>query len=178
MVISVEEQKKRARKIKLLLLDVDGVMTEGHIVYGNYGDELKKFSVHDGVGVFLIKKAGIKCAILTAKRSRVVIRRAKDLKIDRVYSNFHLKTKALKDIRRRFRVKEDEICYVGDDIIDIPVLRRVGFAVAVANAVGDVKEIAHYVTKKTGGYGAVREICEFIIKSQGKWNEATKRYKE
>ncbi len=169
--------QERAKRIKLLLLDVDGVLTDGRIVVGNYGDEIKNFNVNDGLGILLLKRAKIKCAIITAKLSRIVKIRAKHLSIDRLYEN-HYKIKSLRDIKRRFRVKEEEICFVGDDLIDIPILKRVGFAVAVPNAITDVKNVCHYTTQARGGHGAVREVCEIILKSQEKWDEVTRRYFE
>lgn len=168
---------ERAAKIKLLLLDVDGVLTDGRVTLGNYGDEIKSFGINDGFGIMLLKRAGLKCAIMTAKSSRIVKIRVKHLKIDKVYEN-HYKIKSLRGIIRFFKVKEEEICFVGDDLIDIPILKRAGLAVAVPNAVGEVKEITHYVTKKPGGHGAVREVCEIILKSQGKWEGVTKKYFE
>jgi len=169
---------ERAKKIKLLLLDVDGVLTDGRIIYGDYGDEIKNFDVNDGLGVALVKRSGLKCAIVTAKGSRVVKRRAREIGIDKVYRNFHYKIKALEDVKRRFRVNEEEICYMGDDITDIPLLKRIGLAISVPNAMDDVKKISHYTTKKMGGRGAVREVCELLIKAQGKWEEVTRRYFE
>ena len=169
---------ERAKKIKLLLLDVDGVLTDGRIVYGNYGDELKNFDVSDGLGIILLKAAKLKCAILTAKGSPVVKKRAKDLKIDKVYGDFHYKIKALDSIKKNFKVSNEEICFVGDDIIDIPILRRVGLSVAVPEASDDLKQIVDYITKKSGGRGAVREVCELLLKAQGKWADATRSYFE
>jgi 3-deoxy-D-manno-octulosonate 8-phosphate phosphatase (KDO 8-P phosphatase) len=169
---------EKAKKIKLLLLDVDGVLTDGRIIYGDHGDELKNFNVNDGLGIMLIRRAGLKCAIITAKGSPIVKKRAKVLRIDKVYSDFHYKIEALEDIKKRFRVNNDEICYVGDDIIDIPILKRVGLAVAVNNAMDDVKKVSHYTTVKKGGKGAVREVCEMILKAQSKWGEVTRAYFE
>ena len=169
---------KRAKKITLLVLDVDGVLTDGKIVYGNYGDEIKNYGVNDGLGILLAKRAGLKCIILTAKASRVVTKRAKELGIDRVYQDYHYKIEALKDIRKRFRVEDDQICFIGDDIIDIPVLKRVGLAVCPPNALEYVKPFVHMITKNTGGNGAVREVCDFIVQAQGKWEDITKSYFE
>jgi len=169
--------KERAKKVRLLLLDVDGVLTDGRIIIGNYGDEIKNFNVNDGLGIILLRRAGIKTAIITAKNSRIVKSRAKHLKIDKVYEN-HYKIRSIKNILRRFRVKTEEICFMGDDIIDLPVLRRVGLAVAVPNAIREVKDVAHYITENFGGKGAVREICEIILKAQGKWEHVTKKYFE
>lgn len=173
-----EEVIERAKKIKLFVMDVDGVLTDGRITYGTYGDELKNFNVNDGLGIILMKRAGIKCVILTAKASRSVKKRAKELKINKVYQNFHYKINALTKMINKFRVKNEEICFIGDDIIDIPVLSRVGLAVTVPNGREEVKPYAHYVTEKKGGHGAVREVCDLIIKSQGLWDNVTKAYFE
>jgi len=168
---------ERAKKIKLLLLDVDGVLTDGRIILGNYGDEIKNFHVADGLGILLMKRARIRSAIITAKISRIVKFRARSLSIDGVYGN-HYKIRSLRAIKRRFRVKEEEICFIGDDLIDVPILKRAGLSVAVPDAVEEAKSAAHYITKKKGGKGAVREVCEIILKSQGKWDAVTKRYFE
>ena len=169
---------ERAKKVKLLVLDVDGVMTDGRITYGNYGDELKNFDVNDGLGIFLTRKSGVKCIILTAKASRVVTKRAKELRIDKVYHNFHYKIEALKLIKKKFKADDEAICFVGDDIIDIPVLKRVGLAVCPPNAMEEVKAIVHMITAKKGGRGAVREVCELIMKAKGTWDKVTKVYYE
>jgi len=168
---------ERAKKIRLLLLDVDGVLTDGRIIIGSYGDEIKNFDVKDGLGVVLLRKAGLRSAIITARSSRIVKIRARHLGIGKIYEN-HYKIKSLNDIKRRFRVKEEEICFVGDDLIDIPILKRVGLAVTVPNAIKETKDIAHYITQAPGGKGAVREICEIILKAQGKWEKIVKRYFE
>ncbi len=167
---------ERASKIKVLVLDVDGVMTDGRIVYGTFGEELKNFDVNDGLGIILAKRSGLRCAILTAKGSRVVFKRARELKIDKVYQNFHYKIRALEPICRRFGVSESEICFVGDDVIDAPLLKRVGLAVCPPNAMDEVRELAHFVTRKNGGRGAVREVCDLLIEARGKWEETVGRY--
>ncbi|MBD3379901.1 MAG: HAD-IIIA family hydrolase [Candidatus Omnitrophica bacterium] len=168
----------KAKNIKMLMLDVDGVLTDGRLIYGNYGDEIKNFNVKDGLGVFLIKKAGLKCVILTAKASKIVKRRAKQLKVDKVYQNFHYKNYAFKKAARKFRVDPGEICFVGDDLIDIPVLKRAGLAVCPPDAAEEVKSLVDLITEKKGGYGAVREVCELILKAQDKWRSVTRRYYE
>jgi 3-deoxy-D-manno-octulosonate 8-phosphate phosphatase (KDO 8-P phosphatase) len=170
------EISERAKKIKLLILDIDGVMTDGRIVYGIYGEELKFFDVQDGFGITLLHRAAIKSVIITAKRSRIVKTRAKDLKIIKAYQGFPDKLTVFNKMLKTFKVTPDEICFIGDDLIDIPILKRVGFAVAVPNAVEEVKGVAHYITSKVGGRGAVREICDLILKSQGKWDLATSQY--
>ena len=168
---------ERAKKIRLLLLDVDGVLTDGRIIIGSYGDEIKNFDVKDGLGVVLLRKAGLRSAIITARSSRIVKIRARHLGIGKIYEN-HYKIKSLRNIKIRFRVKEEEICFVGDDLIDISILKRVGFAVTVPNAIKETKDAAHYITQNPGGQGAVREVCEIILKAQGKWEKVTKRYFE
>lgn len=167
---------KRAKKIKLLILDVDGIMTDGRIVYGNYRDELKFFDVQDGFGVLLAKRAGIKVVIITAKGSKVVKMRAKDLKIDGLYLNSINKLKVFKKVLKKFGVSSEEVCFIGDDLLDIPVLKRTGLAITVPNAVEEVKPYSHMVTTKMGGRGAVREICDLLLKSQNKWEETTHKY--
>lgn len=167
----------RAKKIKLLLLDVDGVLTDGKIIISNSGQETKNFSVRDGLGILLLKMAEIKCAILTAKSSRLVRLRARHLRMDGVYEN-HYKLELLEKIMRELSVSPDEVCFVGDDLVDIPILKRVGLAVSVPNGVQETKNTAHFITKASGGNGAVREVCELILKAQNKWAYVTRRYNE
>ena len=167
----------RAKKIKLLLLDVDGVLTDGKIIISTSGRETKNFSVRDGLGIILLKMTGIKCAILTARSSRLVRLRARQLGIDKVYEK-HYKLELFGKIMTEFSVSPDEICYAGDDLIDIPILKRVGLAVSVPDGVREAKDTAHFITKAPGGNGAVREVCELILKAQDKWAHATRRYNE
>jgi len=169
--------QERAKKIKLLLLDVDGVLTDGSVVIGSYGDEIKNFNIHDGLGIVLAARAGLKVAIMTALKSKIVKFRANQLGIRKVYAN-HLKLKLLPSVKRDFRVKEEEICFVGDELIDLPILKRVGLAVTVPEGITEAKEIAHYVTTRQGGFGAVREVCELVLKAQSKWDGVTKKYFE
>ncbi len=166
----------RAKKIKVFIVDIDGVMTDGRIIYSIYGDELKFFDVQDGLGITLLNRAGLKCVIITAKKTRIVKLRSRDLKFAKTYQGFHDKLIPFKHLLRKFRVTPDEVCFIGDDLIDIPILKRVGLAVCVPNAVEDVKPFAHYITSKSGGRGAVRETCDLILKAQGKWDLATKKY--
>lgn len=171
-----DEIIERAKRVKLMILDIDGVMTDGRIIYSIYGDELKFFDVQDGFGITLLNRAGIRSAIITAKKSRIVKLRARDMKVAGLYQGYSDKMTALSKILRRFKVSPDGICFIGDDLIDIPVLKRVGFAVAVPNAVEEVRESAHYITGKPGGRGAVREICDLLLKSQNKWDLAASKY--
>jgi 3-deoxy-D-manno-octulosonate 8-phosphate phosphatase (KDO 8-P phosphatase) len=166
----------KARKIKVLIVDIDGVMTDGRIIYSIYGDELKFFDVQDGFGITLLNRAGIKSIVITAKKSRIVKIRARDMRVAKAYQGHMDKTKPFDHALRKFRVIPEEVCFIGDDLIDIPVLKRVGLAVAVPNAMEEVKASAHYITSKMGGRGAVREVCDLILKAQGKWDLATERY--
>ncbi|MEI6863647.1 MAG: HAD hydrolase family protein [Candidatus Omnitrophota bacterium] len=166
----------RAKRVKLLIIDIDGVMTDGRIIYSIYGDELKFFDVTDGLGISLLRAAGIPSVIITAKKSRIVTLRARDMRVAKAYQGYLNKLIPFENILKRFKVAPEEICFVGDDLIDIPVLKRVGFAVAVPNAVDETKSSVHYVTSKMGGRGAVREVCDMILKSQGKWEEVAGRF--
>ena len=167
--------EERAKKVKLLILDVDGVLTDGRIVYDNFGDELKLFNVNDGLGVYLLGKVGIKTVIITAKKTKAVLKRARDMRVAAVYSN-HYKLKIYQKVLKKFRVKDEEVCFMGDDLLDFPIIKRAGFAVAPPNATEEVKNTSHYITKKHGGKGAVRELTEIILKSQGLWEKAISRY--
>jgi len=168
--------KEKIKRIRLLILDVDSVLTDGRMVYDNKGNELKFFNVQDGFGIVILKRIGIDTVIMTASRSKLVLRRAKDINIKHVYQKSFDKLKTFKEIIERFNIPPAEICYMGDDLIDIPVLKRVGFAVSVPSAVDETKRVVHYITKKHGGHGAVREICDLIIKTQNKWDMITARY--
>ncbi len=167
--------EERAKKVKLLILDVDGVLTDGRIVYDNFGDELKLFNVNDGLGVYLLGRVGIKTVIITAKKTKAVMKRARDMRVAAVYSN-HYKLKIYQKVLKKFRVKDEDVCFMGDDLLDFPIIKRAGFAVAPPNATEEVKNTSHYITKKHGGKGAVRELTEIILKSQGLWEKAICRY--
>ncbi len=168
--------QERLRRIRMVILDNDGVLTDGRIVLGDYGDELKFFDVQDGLGLTLLNRAGFVTAIISGKKSRINQRRAKETGITKLYQNATDKLKVYEKAIRQFGIKPDEVCYVGDDLLDVPVMNRVGFAVAVANATPEVKAVAHHVTEKSGGRGAVREVVDLILKVQGKWAEVTQRY--
>jgi 3-deoxy-D-manno-octulosonate 8-phosphate phosphatase (KDO 8-P phosphatase) len=168
-----EEVLSRARRVKALIVDIDGVMTDGRIIYSVYGDELKFFDVQDGFGITLLNRAGIKTFVITAKKSRIVKIRSRDLKVTRAYCGFRDKLIPFNKILENFKLLPEEICFIGDDLVDLPVLKRSGFGVAVPNAVDEVKSRAHYITRRPGGRGAVREICDLILKAQGKWLSVT-----
>lgn len=163
-------------KIKLLLLDVDGVMTDGRIIYDNEGGETKAFDVKDGHGLKLVQRAGIKVGIITGRQSAIVARRAAELGIDLVFQGAKDKTQPFREILQALALSPLEVAYVGDDIVDLPVMRQVGFAVTVADAVDEVKPFAHMVTRRAGGRGAVREVCDFLLKESGRWPAVTDRY--
>jgi 3-deoxy-D-manno-octulosonate 8-phosphate phosphatase (KDO 8-P phosphatase) len=165
-----------AKKVKLLLLDVDGVLTDGRIIYDSRGHDMKFFDVHDGLGVYLLKKAGIPTILITAKGSRAIKPRARDMRIEEVFENISPKTAVLDRILRKYRIEANEICFVGDDLVDLCLMKSVGFPVAVFNACPEIKQAASYITLREGGRGAVREVAELILKSQDKWKEAVKSY--
>lgn len=171
-----ENLKERARKIKLLLLDVDGVLTDGRIIYDSAGRDMKFFDVHDGLGVYALKRAGIKTILITAKGSRAIRPRALDMQVERVFENISPKTHALEKIIRKYKVSLDEVCFMGDDLVDLCLMKRVGFPVAVFNAAAEIKLAAAYITLREGGRGAVREIAELILKSQNKWSRTLEFY--
>ncbi|OGP48794.1 MAG: phenylphosphate carboxylase subunit delta, partial [Deltaproteobacteria bacterium RBG_13_51_10] len=166
----------RAKKIHLLLLDVDGVLTDGRIVYDGREREFKSFDIKDGQGIKLFQQAGLKVGILSGRKSSAVRLRAKELGIEILYQKALDKAKTLEVILQKNKIRAEQICFMGDDLVDLPVLLRVGLAVAVADGVEEVKANAHYVTHHPGGRGAVREICELILKAQGKWESVTQKY--
>ncbi len=171
------EIKERASKIKLLLLDVDGVLTDGRIIYDSKGRDSKFFDVHDGMGVYALSKAGIKTVLITAKSSAAIKPRARDMHVAEVFSCEKCRKSAmLEKLLIKYNVSKDEVCFVGDDLVDLGLMQRVGFGVAVANACAEIKSAALHITTKHGGRGAVREVAELILKSQGKWEDIIKFY--
>jgi len=166
-----EKIKKLFKKVRLFVTDVDGVLTNGEIIYDAEGTEYKIFNVRDGLGLFLLRRVGISTLLFTAKDSCVVRRRAKDFKAD-VIGGILPKGAVLHKIEKKYKVAAADICFVGDDVIDISIMKKVGIPVAVKNAVREVKSEALYVTKQEGGRGAVREVTELILKSQGLWGKA------
>lgn len=167
---------EKAKKIKLLLLDVDGVLTDGRIIYDSRGRDSKFFDVHDGMGVYLLNKAGIKTILITAKGSKSIRPRARDMQAAAVFENISPKSAVLDKILKKYQVSLDEVCFVGDDLVDLCLMKRVGFAIAVFNACSEIKQASHYITLKEGGRGAVREVAELILKSQGKWQDMVGLY--
>ena len=168
--------KKRAQNIRLLLLDVDGVLTDGRIAYDEAGREIKFFDVKDGQGIKFLQRGGIEVGILSSRESRAVGKRAEELGIRLVRQKVRDKQEELVAIERERKLRGEEIAFVGDDWVDPPLFSRVGLAVAVANSIPELKKKAHYITRSPGGCGAVREIGEAILKVQGKWEQVTKKY--
>ena len=168
----------RAKKIRVLLMDVDGVLTDGRIWLLSRSDgnasEIKGFSAYDGAGLKLARAAGLRTGLITGRQSSAVSQRARECEIEFVYQHRATKMGALEEILQTTGATLDEVAYVGDDLPDVPLLERVGLAAAVANAVPEVKHAAHLVTKRSGGEGAVREVIELIVKAQGKWAESSR----
>jgi len=167
---------EKLKKIVLLVLDVDGVLTDGKIIIDDLGNESKNFHVRDGHGLRLLMRDGIDVILLTGRMSEVVKHRADELGIRDVYQGAKDKARVLGEILDKKGLSGECIAYVGDDVVDIPVFRMVGFSAAVADAPGYVRAQADYVTKKEGGEGAVREICEMILDARGTWSAVTARY--
>lgn len=160
----------RGQKIKLIVLDVDGVLTSGQLIFGTQGELMKKFHAQDGLGIALAHNAGLKTAIITGRKSQMVQLRSAELNIADVYQGKQSKVEALHELMAKYDLTLNQIAYVGDDLNDLPVMIRVGLPCAVANAAPEVKEHALLVTKQSGGNGAVREVMEYILKSQKKWD--------
>ena len=156
----------KLKKIKLLLLDVDGVMTDGGIYYSNSGDEFKKFNIQDGYGITKLRRAGINIGIITGRISNLVAKRAEELGITEIYQNLDDKLIAFESLKKKFNLTDSDIAYIGDDEFDLPVLKLVGFSASPADAVPAVKNRVDYICKRGGGNGAVREIIEMILQNQ------------
>jgi 3-deoxy-D-manno-octulosonate 8-phosphate phosphatase (KDO 8-P phosphatase) len=171
-----ERLAAKIRLIRLLVLDVDGVMTDGRIIMDYEGRETKNFDVKDGHGIKVLMRYGIDVILVTGRKSTVVDHRARDLGIGEVHQGVHNKLEIADTILRKRSLNYEHMAFVGDDIVDIPVLKRAGFSVAVADAVKDVKKCVDYVTINKGGRGAVREVCELILKAKGEWADVAKRY--
>lgn len=165
---------KKAAKIKLVLLDVDGVLTDGGIILDDRGVEAKRFDVRDGHGIALLVDCGIKVGFITGRYSNIVRRRAKELGVTIVYQGVKDKGQIYERIKRNTGLKDDQIAYVGDDIYDLPILQKVGFAITVRDGWPGLKTRVAYVTKKKGGEGAVREVSELVLRVQNKWPQTVK----
>jgi 3-deoxy-D-manno-octulosonate 8-phosphate phosphatase (KDO 8-P phosphatase) len=167
--------KKRAQQIKVLLMDVDGTITTGGVTLLSMPDgsamEIKTFDAHDGQGMTLARTAGMRTGVITGRESAALRRRCKEMGIEFVYEKQPQKIPALEEILAKAGVSDSQVAYLGDDLPDLPVMHRVGLAVAVGDAVAEVKKAAHYTTKAIGGKGALRELVELILRSKGVWEE-------
>jgi len=166
----------RAKGLKLFLLDVDGVLTDGTITYTHEGKEIKSFHTRDGLGIRLLMESGVEVGLITARESEAVNRRVQDLGLRYVYQKAKNKLEVFQQLLEKLNLKPSEVGYMGDDWLDLPLLIRVGFAATVADAVPEVLKIAHYVTKRKGGRGAVREVCELILEAKGTDKQLLEKY--
>lgn len=161
----------KASVIKLLICDVDGVMTDGSLFFGDNALEYKAFHSRDGLGIMMLQRSGIPLAVITARTSKVVTHRMKNLKIDLVFQGQLDKVQAFEQLCRQLELTPEQVAYVGDDLVDLPVMKKVGFSVAVADAHERVKQFADWTTQHKGGHGAVRDVCELLMEAQGNLEE-------
>ncbi len=166
----------KAKKIKLLICDVDGVLTDGGLYFDKNGDELKRFYVQDGHGLKSLMQYGIEVAIISARNTPSVEYRMKNLGIKHYYQGQDDKKIALQELIQKLKLNLEQVAYIGDDVIDLPVMTQVGFAIAVSNANEAIKPYAHYITLKQGGQGGVREVCDLLLKTQGHYENFIKQY--
>lgn len=175
-LITATEFMQRAARVKVMIFDVDGVLTDGSLTYGPDGEVTKTFNVLDGLGIQLLNKTGVKTAIISARKSPIVVKRASDLGIAHVYQGIHDKRVGFAELLAATGVTPEECGYIGDDVIDLPLFTRVGFAVTVPSGHPEVQHRAHYVTKNAGGRGAVREVCDLVMRAQGTYEQALAPY--
>ena len=166
----------KAKKIKLLLLDVDGILTDGTITYTHEGNEIKSFNTKDGLGIRLLQEAGLEVGLITARQSEAVARRAQDLGMKHVFQKTRDKLAVYEQLIKELDLQASEVGYMGDDWLDLPLLVRVGFSATVADAVPEVREVVHYTTKREGGRGAVREVCDLILDAKGSYDVLLQKY--
>jgi 3-deoxy-D-manno-octulosonate 8-phosphate phosphatase (KDO 8-P phosphatase) len=167
---------EKAKSIRLFILDVDGVLTPGIIYYGSQGMEMKGFHIHDGLGIKLLQKTGVQVAIISAKKSEPVARRLQDLNIEHAYLGQEEKLPAYEELKQKLQLNDNQIGYMGDDLPDLPLLRRTGLAITVPGAPEIIRQHTDFITKNKGGKGAVREACEFIMKAQGQYQSVIQSY--
>lgn len=165
-----------AQRIELILSDVDGVLTDGGLSFDNQGIETKRFHIRDGLGIRLWQRAGYRFGVLTARTSHIVKVRSAELGIDIVRQGFENKLPTAFDVIRELRLSPEQTCYIGDDLTDLPVMRAVGLGVAVADAAEEVRAYAGHVTRLPGGYGAVRELIETLLKAKARWDDLIHKY--
>ncbi|MFV1967647.1 MAG: KdsC family phosphatase [Pirellulaceae bacterium] len=166
----------RCKNVALILSDVDGVMTDGGIIFDNEGIETKRFHIRDGLGVKLWQRAGYRFGILTARSSHIVKLRAGELGVDLLRQGFEDKYPVASQIMSELELEAGQVCYIGDDLLDLPVMQHVGWSVAVADAAEEVRAAADFVTERAGGQGAVRETVEMVLKAKGQWEDVVRRF--
>lgn len=170
------EHMQRAARVKVMIFDVDGVLTDGSLTYDANGEATKTFYVLDGLGIQLLQRTGVQTAIISARQSPIVVTRARDLGINHVYQGIHDKRVAFAKLLEATGATVEQCGYIGDDVIDLPLLTKVGFAVTVPTGHPEVQHRAHYVTKNPGGRGAVREVCDLVMRAQGTYEKALAPY--
>jgi 3-deoxy-D-manno-octulosonate 8-phosphate phosphatase (KDO 8-P phosphatase) len=168
--------EERCRNVELVLSDVDGVLTDGGVIFDNQGIELKQFHIRDGLGIRLWQKAGFRFGLLTSRSSHIVKMRAAELNIEIIRQGFEEKLPAAQDVIRGLRLQPEQVCYIGDDLPDLPVINYVGLGVAVADAAKEVRAAADYVTRLPGGRGAVRELIELVLQAKNRWEDLIRNY--
>lgn len=173
---STSRLSELAKRIKVVIFDVDGVMTDGSLIIGDDGQEYKSFHSLDGFGMKLLKASGVDMAIITGRTSNVVVKRAENTGVAHFYQGVDDKLEAFQDLVKKLNVQPEDCAFVGDDIVDLPPMRRCGLAITVPTAAALVKEYAHYITQKPAGHGAVREVCELIMKAQGTYDAQIAQY--
>lgn len=171
-----QQAASRAAKVRLMIFDVDGVLTDGSLHYGADGELIKTFNVLDGHGIKLLQAFGVATAIISARKSALVARRAGDLGIQHLFQGVHDKRTAFEQLLAQTGIAADACGFIGDDVIDLPILLRVGFAASVPNGHPEVQSRVHYVTQAQGGRGAARELCDFILRAQGNYAAAIAPY--
>lgn len=174
--IDMKDLRDRASKITHVFLDVDGVLTDGRIIYGESGKELKYFDVKDGVGIKLAQRVNLEFVIITGRESQILVQRCEELGIHEIHQKCWNKSGRLIEILNEKKISPEQIAYMGDDIVDLPAMKKVGLAAAPSDSVQEIRDIAHFVTDKPGGYGAVRELIELILKSRGLWDKVLLEY--
>ncbi len=167
---------KQAQHIALILSDVDGVLTDGGVIFDNEGIETKRFHIRDGLGIKLWQKAGLQFGIVTGRSSNIVQIRAKELNIQVVRQGFEEKLSVVREVIAQSQLSAEQVCYIGDDLPDLPVMQHVGLSATVADAAVDVRKAASFVSECRGGYGAVRDLIECILRAQGRWTEIVQRF--
>lgn len=173
----LKELEQKIKQIKFFISDVDNVLTDGYVYYNSAGIDTIAIHVHDGSGIKLLQQGGIKVGLISGRKSDAIIKWAQAIEVDEVFTGHLNKLIPYETIKDKYNLKDNEIGYMGDDLTDQSILCRVGFAVAVCNAVDEIKKIAHYITQKKAGNGALREVAEIILKVQGQWEKVVSFYK-